>query len=141
MSETHNTHVSEARQLLASRAEDMRALLVATHEDTQSANTDILDGFEDAYDAAANYGLVWVKYLTNHIDQTVTYIHQLSTGGPGDELRVTFGPNGDIENVTYVYLPWFDRVEIDIMHTDDAETIHDFYATFYADLVAEDMGT
>jgi len=140
MSETHNTHVSEARQLLASRVEDMRALLAATHEDTQSTNTDILDGFEDTYDAAANYGLAWVKYLTNHIDQTVTYVHQLSTGGPGDEFHVTVSPTG-VENVTYVYLPWFNRVEIDVTRTDDAETIHDFYATFYADLVAEDMGT
>lgn len=140
MSETHDTHVNEARQLLASRVEDMRALLAATHGDTQS--DDILDGFEDAYDAAANYGLAWVKYLTNHIDQTVTYVHQLSTGGPGDEFHVTISSTG-VENVTYVYLPWFDRVEVNVTRTDDAETIHDYYSTFYADLdlVASDVGT
>jgi hypothetical protein len=129
MSETHDNHVSEARQLLASRVEEMSALLAATHEETDA---DILDGYEDAYD----YGLAWNKYLTNHIDETVTYIHLLSTGGPGDEFHVTFGPNGEVENVTYVYLPWFDRVEIDVDEWINS-TVRDFYATFYADLVTE----
>jgi len=131
MSETHDNHVSEARQLLASRMEEMSALLTATHGETDA---DILDGYEDAYDAAAHFGLAWTKYLTNHIDKTVTYIHLLSTGGPGDEFHVTFGPNGDVKHVTYVYLPWFNRVEIATI----SETVRDFYATFYADLVADD---
>lgn len=156
MSETHDSHVSEARRLLASRVEEMSALLAAAHEE---ADADILDGYEDAYDAAAHFGLAWTKYLTNHIDKTVTYIHLLSTGGPGDEFHVTFGPTGNVENVTYVYLPWFDRVEIDVCGVnatnvrtpDDAEQalkakidewvngkVRDFYATFYADLVTDD---
>jgi hypothetical protein len=99
-------------------------------------------GLPQIYD----YGLEWAKHTTNHREGTVTYVHVLSTGGPHDEFQVTFDPDsGKVDDWKFVYLPWFDRVELgsnpyDLSDSYEegeklAETVVDFYEQFYGELV------
>lgn len=158
MSETHEDHVKEAKQTLERRIADMRALVdasdieslnvndpdpadravermrairarEATEADSHATAGDMMEAAEER---AHEYGLAWDKYLTNHRDGTVTYVHCTSTGGPGDEFYVTYalGGLGRVDDVKYVYLPWFDRVEIE-PSGDDLATLTEFYERFY----------
>jgi hypothetical protein len=131
----HETNESDARQALAGRIDEMRVFLAANPFD------------DETFDEIANYGLEWTKAITDHRAGTVTYVHVLSTGGPHDEFQVTFDPDrGTVDGVTFVYLPWFDRVEIDERDFPDRgadestgmATVRDFYATFYGELVMMD---
>jgi hypothetical protein len=120
-------HKREAGDLLAGRLAEMRTFL--------AFDGDPDDGPEElgpVYD----YGLEWTKAVTDHIAETVTYRHVLSTGGPHEQFDVTFGERGVVDAVTFVYLPWFGRVEIELSG-DDAETAREFYWTFFGDLVTE----
>jgi hypothetical protein len=136
MSDDHQT---EARELLARRVEDMTYFLSDAYAETDHEG-------DDEHGSHYDYGLSWEKEITNHREETVTYAHVLSTGGPHDEFRVTFDYKGSVESVTFVYLPWFDRVEIDVVPfagpmgfppVSYSDTVRDFYSTFYGDLVAE----
>lgn len=146
MTDTHEDHRVEAERQLKRRVRAMEVYAAAAEN-----GVDVYDDSEWEFDGEwftstistddlvelgplSDYGLAWVKATTNHLDETVTYQHQLSTGGPGDEFEVTFDYRGNVESVVYVYLPWFDRVEIDM--TGD-ETVTNFYATHFGDLIGE----
>lgn len=129
---TTTDHETEAREQLASRAADMRAFLEMddAHEGT--------DEMGSVYD----YGLEWTAESRSYRDSTITYRHVVSTGGPHEELLVTFaesiGEGVHVTGVTFVSLPWFDRVEIPV--ADDDERVWDFYGAFFADLVDVETG-
>lgn len=154
---THDDNVREAQAQLASRVDDMRAMLALARGDYNSDGArDLLDdhGYDvsdiDAQDAAqdivSTYGLSWERDSASFRDETVTYVHVLGTGGPHEEFQVTFASDGrygySVESVVFVSLPWYDKVEIPLLDdshgSEDAVTVSDFYDTFYADLVHDD---
>ena len=116
---------AEAERQLASRLAEMR-----TYNDFDGDPDDGPEELGPVYD----WGLEWTKAITDHRNETVTYVHVLSTGGPHEEFRVTFAPSGAIEAVMFVSLPWFDRVEIEL-HGDDLDTATAFYEANYAGLI------
>lgn len=143
---TEQDHEQEARELLASRIADMRSYLSLAGEGYDVYDdSEVGQRTEDELYSIGDYGLEWSKHTTNHREGTVTYVHVLSTGGPHDEFQVTFDPDkGQVMRWVYVYLPWFDRVELS---SDDGwldngedvvETIAEFYDTFYGELVQMD---
>jgi hypothetical protein len=146
MSEDRETHEQEAREQLASRIAEMHVYLSAAEDERDVWDDDAMAdrGNGDLY-SLADYGLEWTKATTNHRDGTVTYVHVLSTGGPHDEFQVEFDGKGSVESVTFVYLPWGDRVEIDALNSYDidpsspatagAGTVRDFYESFYGDII------
>jgi len=129
----HDDNEREAREQLASRADDFRAYLACDDPD---------EGAPEELGSIYDYGLEWSKHTTNHYDDTVTYRHVLSTGGPHEEFRVMFDDRGQVAHWTFVSLPWFGRVEIE-SHDRDALDVRDlvaeFYATNYGDLVTDQM--
>jgi hypothetical protein len=124
-------HEDEAREQLASRIATMREYL-----DLAERGVDVYDDLpEDVY-PLNEWGLEWAKDTTNHRDGTVTYVHVLSTGGPHDEFQVTFdSDDGRVTSWTFVYLPWFGRVELSYS-PDENGTVREFYETFYGEYVS-----
>lgn len=124
-------HKAEAERLLESRIADMRRYLELADEGVDVHDSeDMPEDIGPVYD----YGLAWDKVTTDHREETVTYEHQLSTGGPGDEFHVVFElGTGVVDKVTFVYLPWFDRVEIDfdMEDEDSGALLKRFYETFF----------
>lgn len=127
----------EAVELLGRRLADMR-WFCSEEYDPESPD----DEHGDVYD----YGLEWSHELTNHRTGELTYRHVLSTGGPHDEFVVSFcedasgtGRGYEVTAVTFVYLPWFDRVEIPLPSEAGTgllvEAAQEFYSRFFADLV------
>jgi hypothetical protein len=137
----HETHEQEARDQLASRIAEMDAYLrlgrleVDVYDDDEMGKA----SNQELY-SLADYGLEWTKATTNHRDGTVTYVHVLSTGGPGDEFQVEFDENGNVRHWLFVYLPWGDRVEINCGdgNLNDDGAVTDFYASFYGDIIDQE---
>lgn len=129
--ETEATHQEEAERLLDSRLADMRTYLGA--DDPYADEEPIGDAeLGSVYD----YGLSWERDSYSYHNDTLTVRHVLSTGGPHDEFVVTFDRDGSVSAATFVYLPWFDRVEIDLytqVGPEACETVVDFYERFFGE--------
>ena len=96
---------------------------------------------EDEYGTPEEYGLDWERQVRDYVAGTVTYGHLLMTGGPGAEVRVTFDVETcEVRSVAYSY-SWGDELvtipEQEMPHG-AADALRNYYATYYADLVAED---
>jgi len=58
------------------------------------------------------------KQSQNFQTGIITYQLQISTGGPGDEFIVGVNDNGEIESILYVFLPWFEGFEKEMVGED-----------------------
>lgn len=128
----HETNEREARELLERRLEDFRYFCGDAY-----ATADETEEYDDEHGSVNDYGLSWEHEMTNHRTGEETYRHVLSTGGPHDEFQVTFEPvrhGYAVSAITYVYLPWFDRVKISgaDYDMDDATA---FYNQHFAEMV------
>ena len=93
-----------------SRKEDLQALLEAEDNYTEEL------GYLNEYGLCLDF--VEAGMFKGQREDFVRY--QLSTGGPGDELR--FYKNNDIE---YWFLDWFDGASIDVTDDDVAKEIRE----------------
>lgn len=126
------TNREKAYEQMASRLGDMREYL-----DVANDGRDVTDPDDTSEELGPldEYGLEWTKDVTNHRDQTVTYVHVLSTGGPHEEFQITFDPEkGTVDDVLFVSKPWFGREEIRLVGSDD-ETAVSFYEAFFSEYV------
>lgn len=125
------TEETEARDQLYSRLSDMTDFLGALSEDNPDAETEEQGPVYD-------YGLEWALDSRSYRDETLTYRHVISTGGPHEEFLVTFDiGTEECTGVTFVSLPWFGRVDVELTG-DDETTAKDFYTTFFAGSVSVD---
>ena len=114
---TEGTIEEEGRRLLSIRAEDFTRFF------------DNLDD-EEVYQELNDYPLHWGPiYPLDEEDEDGEYLDpdiplyyrlQLSTGGPGDEIRF-YGKGGRIE---YVFLDWYSGVGFDITGEDWARDLY-----------------
>lgn len=123
----------EAYAQLESRVADMAKYLELANEDVDVHDDEIYEHEDGELSPVSEYGLEWRKASTDHVNETVTYHHVLSTGGPHEQFNVTF-EGSKVVDVWFVSLPWFGREEIGLVGN-DRETAKDFYETFYGDLV------
>ena len=95
--------------------------LIELHEKDPGKYDDDLGRLED-------YGLDFSYVAPGTFrDQRAGYWrYQLSTGGPGTEIR--FFENGDIE---YWLLDWFDGASVDITDDEIAQWIRDWWEPFF----------
>lgn len=61
---------------------------------------------EQAYQYAHEYGL--------SVEVSITVRWVLYTGGPGGEVTFELDPDGKIDHLRFVHLPWFDRIEFNL---------------------------
>jgi hypothetical protein len=64
------------------------------------------DGYEDAFEAYANYPLALTKYTTYKIE--------LSWGGPSDYIELTVDDDYNIITARYHFADWFDHASINV---------------------------
>jgi len=101
-----------------SRKEDLQALLEAEDNYTEEL------GYLNEYGLCLDF--VEAGTFKGQREDFVRY--QLSTGGPGDELR--FYKNNDIE---YWFLDWFDGASIDVTDDNIATEIRDYLTGYVSE--------
>lgn len=117
--DSHEAHYREARETMASREADLADLFHRIDEHRE-------DDAEEAREELDAYGLSleWSEGRVRWI---------MSTGGPHDELSWSmYDVSGDLRDLRYVYLPWFDRIELtDVPEAlrRQAEELHEYVRT------------
>jgi hypothetical protein len=119
MSDREKTAAERVEAAWKSRQEDFRAMLDAEYKD----NTDDLPSFSE-------YGLAfgYVEPETFDDQPEGYFCYELSTGGPGDQLRFFFHDGANrAYRIEYWFLDWFDGASLDV--TDD-ETAREVWSQF-----------
>ena len=88
------------------------------------------EGYEDGTDEFCDYGLSfdYVAPGTFENQEAGYFRFQMSTGGPGDELRFYAGRDNDLHCAEYWFLDWFDGAHLDVTSSDEARAVWDWFA-------------
>lgn len=119
----------EAKRYLKDRVADFKKFnkLGYDWDDAPSkADQKILDELGDPN----QYGLDLRKESYDYIEEEYKWQYQLSTGGPGDQFTFKadkFG--GGLNEIQFAYLPWFDRIELEL-NLDQEAVVKQFVERF-----------
>ncbi len=108
---------------LASHVESMTAIMAGIRDEEGALNPDTGDSWEsdeEAYEAQREYGL--------GVGSETVITFQTSWGGPSDQFEITVDEDGDITEIRYRFLDWFDGA-VRTLHGDEYDTVADFYAS------------
>lgn len=110
----------EAKKALARRAACFKAAFSFLHEGKSAKKVaeifelDVVNA-ESVEQALNEYALgFYFQERTERSNKGDYFRYQLSTGGPGDEIRFYVSRDGEVRYAEYVYLEWFNSFEIDI---------------------------
>lgn len=93
-------------------------------------NSEVYENGNDDIGPFNEYGLCfdYVPAGTFSDQKKGFWRYQLSTGGPGDELRFYGDPEGKIYKVEYWFLDWFDGAKVNVTETDEAKWLVEFFS-------------
>lgn len=118
----HETNIEEAKAQLASRLEDLGRFnqLSEDYEPGAIQETSFDDqAILETVGEPEEYGLSWEVDSISPRWGTVTYAYVISTGGPHEEFQITV-EGDEVKRVTFVSLPWFDRVELELTPAEES---------------------
>ena len=123
------TEREEAIRLMSSRIADFQNFNKLS-DDWEDKPTKADEKTLDELGRPDEYGLDLSRLSYNFRNESTTWVFLLSTGGPHDEFQVEADRYGTVEDVTFVYLPWFGRQELDVTGT-DFEAIKEYMERFH----------